>query len=58
MKFDECAEAWVYFYRAAFDVFNVYQTDSFKQNDPTPACDDELYGVTGIWGYQFHHLPS
>jgi hypothetical protein len=58
MKFDECAEAWVYFYRAAFDVFNVYQSDSFKQNDPTPACDDELFGVTGIWGYRFHHLPS
>lgn len=55
MKFDECSEAWVYFYRAAFDVFNVYQTDSFKQNDPTPACDDELYGVTGIWGYEFAH---
>jgi hypothetical protein len=53
MKWDECSEAWVYFYRAAFDIFNVYQSDSFAQNDPTPACDDELFGVTGIWGYQF-----
>lgn len=58
MKFDECSEAWIYFFRAAFDVFNVFRSDSFKINDPTPACDDELYGVTGIWGYQFKRATS
>lgn len=57
-KWDECNKVWVYNFSANFDIFNVYQSDSFKQNDPTPACDDELYGVTGIWGYRFRHVTS
>lgn len=57
-KWDECDEVWVYNFSTAFDVFNVFQSDSFKQNDPTPACDDELFGVTGIWGYNFQHATS
>ena len=52
-KWDECEKTWIYQQSANFDVFNIYQTDSFKTDDPTPACDDELYGVTGIWGYKF-----
>lgn len=54
-KWDECDKVWIYNFSTNFDIFNVYQSDSFKQNDPTPACDDELYGVTGIWGYRFKH---
>lgn len=54
-KWDECNMVWIYNFSANFDIFNVYQSDSFKVNDPTPACDDELYGVTGIWGYNFKH---
>lgn len=52
-KWDECNKVWIYQQSAYFDVFNVFRSDSFKQNDPSPACDDELYGVTGIWGYKF-----
>ena len=52
-KWDECDKVWIYQQSAYFDVFNVFRSDSFKQNDPSPACDDELYGVTGIWGYKF-----
>jgi len=50
--YDDCTKTWTYMYSAYFDIFNVFQADSFAQNDPTPACDDELYGVTGLWGYR------
>jgi len=50
-KFDECEKQWIYAYSAYFDTFNVFQADSFKQNENSPGDDDELLGVTGIWGY-------
>lgn len=53
MKFDICTKTWVYQYSARFDVYNTFKSDAFKQDNPSPACDDELYGVTGIWKYQF-----
>jgi hypothetical protein len=53
-KWDECAEAWIYQLSASFDVFNVFQADSFSTDSgaSSPSCDDELLGVTGIWGYR------
>lgn len=51
-KFDECEKQWIYAYSAYFDTFNVFQPDSFKQNENSPGDDDELLGVTGIWGYK------
>ena len=56
MKFDICTKTWAYQFSARFDVFNTFKSDAFKQNDPSPACDDELYGVTGIWKYQFGNV--
>jgi hypothetical protein len=54
-KWDECDEVWVYQLSASFDVFNVFQFDSFADDSgaeaTSPTCDDELLGVTGIWGY-------
>lgn len=50
-KWDECEKQWIYAYSAYFDTFNVFQADSFKQNENSPGDDDELLGVTGIWGY-------
>ena len=38
-KWDECAKTWTYMYSAYFDVFNVFQSDSFKIDNPSPACD-------------------
>lgn len=52
-KFDVCTKVWTYQYSARFDVYNAFKTDAFKQDNPSPACDDELYGVTGIWKYEF-----
>src|SRR5690606_18688542 len=53
-KWDECEEAWIYQLSASFDVFNVFQADSFSTDSgaSSPSCDDELLGVTGIWGYR------
>lgn len=51
-KFDECEKQWIYAYSAYFDTFNVFRADSFKQNENSPGDDDELLGVTGIWGYK------
>lgn len=52
-KWDECDEVWVMQYSASWDVFNVFQADSFSTDSgaTSPSCDDELLGVTGIWGY-------
>lgn len=52
-KFDECADTWIYQYSARFDVYNAFKSDAFASDDPSPACDDELNGVTGIWKYAF-----
>lgn len=52
-KWDECNEVWVYQLSATFDVFNVFQADSFSTSsgESSPTCYDELWGVTGLWGY-------
>lgn len=52
-KWDECAEEWSIQHSAQWDVFNVFQADSFASDsgEASPSCDDELLGVTGIWGY-------
>jgi hypothetical protein len=53
-KWDECDEVWVYQMSASFDIFNVFQADSFSTDSgqASPSCDDPLLGVTGIWGYR------
>jgi hypothetical protein len=54
-KWDECDEVWVYQLSAFFDTFNVFQADSFATASGgalSPDCTDELYGVTGLWGYR------
>jgi hypothetical protein len=53
-KWDECDEVWTYQMSARFDVFNVFQADSFATDSGThsPDCYDPNYGVTGIWGYR------
>jgi hypothetical protein len=53
-KWDECNEVWTYQFSASFDVFNVFQADSFSTDSgaSSPSCYDELFGVTGIWGYR------
>jgi hypothetical protein len=52
-KWDECDEAWTYQMSASFDVFNVFQADSFSDGsgETSPTCEDDLLGVTGLWGY-------
>lgn len=52
-KWDECDEFWIMQHSAQYDVFNVFQADSFASDsgESSPSCDDELLGVTGIWGY-------
>ncbi len=50
-KWDECDKVWIYAYSAYFDTFNVFQPDSFKSDNNSPGDDDELLGVTGLWGY-------
>jgi hypothetical protein len=53
-KWDECDEVWTYQFSASFDVFNVFQPDSFSSGGEgtSPTCDDDLLGVTGLWGYR------
>lgn len=56
-KWDECAKAWIWQISVYHDIFNLFQADSFNDDDDSPdnspACSDELIGVTGIWGYDF-----
>lgn len=56
-KWSECDKSWIYMLSAYYDVFNLFQADSFNDDDDSPdnspACSDELLGVTGIWGYNF-----
>jgi hypothetical protein len=53
-KWDECNEVWIYQLSAFYDVFNIFQPDSFSDMSGgavSPDCNDELLGVTGLWGY-------
>jgi len=54
-KWDECNEVWIYQISAFYDTFNVFQGDSFATQSGgavSPDCTDELWGVTGLWGYR------
>jgi hypothetical protein len=56
-KWDECTKSWIFMMSLYHDIFNVFQADSFNDDDDSPdnspACADELVGITGIWGYYF-----
>lgn len=56
-KWDECNKKWIWQISVYHDIFNLFQADSFNDDDDSPdnspACSDELLGVTGIWGYNF-----
>jgi len=54
-KWDECEEVWIYQISAFYDTFNTFQGDSFATASggaDSPDCTDELWGVTGLWGYR------
>lgn len=50
-KWDECDKAWIYTLSAWFDIFNAYKSDAFGSDSGTPDCNDDLLGMTGIFGY-------
>lgn len=55
--FDNCTKSWKWMYSLLYGFFNVYQDDSFSSNgddaspDVSPDCDDDLLGMTGVFGY-------
>jgi hypothetical protein len=54
-KWDPCntlGKVWLYQLKAYYDVFNIFQADSFNDDSTSPEEADELTGVTGIWGYR------
>lgn len=51
MKWDCTALRWKYMYSVHWDIFNIYQTDSFATDTGTPDCTDDLIGMTGVFGY-------
>lgn len=52
MKWDCTSETWKYMFSLHWDIFNVYQTDSFASDTGTPDCSDDLLGATFVMGYQ------
>lgn len=52
MKWDCTNKSWKYMFSLHWDVFNVYQTDSFATDTGTPDCTDDLVGMTGVFGYR------
>lgn len=52
MKWDCTVEAWKYMYSVHWDIFNIYQPDSFATDTGTPDCTDDLVGMTGVFGYR------
>lgn len=52
MKWDCSIEAWKYMYSVNWDIFNIYQPDSFATDTGTPDCTDDLIGMTGVFGYR------
>jgi hypothetical protein len=52
MKWDCTTKQWKYQYSVHWDIFNVYQTDSFSTDTGTPDCTDDLIGMTGVFPYQ------
>lgn len=55
--FDNCSNTWKMQYSLLWGLFNVYQEDSFSADgestspDASPDCNDELDGMTGVFGY-------
>ncbi len=50
----DCNKSWNFQISAWLDLFSAYQADSFSEEASpagSPACDDELVGVTGVFGY-------
>lgn len=55
LKYDDCNKLWKMMYSLTWGVFNVFQDDSFSSNSDTtgsPDCDDDLVGMTGVFGYE------
>lgn len=52
MKWDCTQNLWKYQFSLHWDVFNVYQSDSFSSDTGTPDCSDDLLGMTGVFGYR------
>lgn len=51
VKWDCTNKSWKYMYSLHWDIFNVYQSDSFATDTGTPDCTDDLIGMTGVFGY-------
>lgn len=55
--FDNCSKSWKSMWSLLYGFFNVFQADSFSSSgddaspDTSPDCDDDLLGVTGLFGY-------
>lgn len=50
----DCAKSWNVQISAWVDLFSAFQADSFSEEASpagSPPCDDELVGVTGVFGY-------
>jgi len=52
MKWDCTQNLWKYQFSLHWDLFNVYQSDSFATDTGTPDCSDDLVGMTGVFGYR------
>jgi hypothetical protein len=55
--FDNCTKSWKWMYSLLYGFFNVYQDDSFASSgadsspDTSPDCNDDLVGMTSVFGY-------
>lgn len=52
MKWDCTDNSWKYMFSLHWDIFNVYQSDSFASDTGTPDCSDDLIGMTGVFAYR------
>lgn len=52
VKWDCTNKSWKYMYSLHWDIFNIYQTDSFSSDTGTPDCSDDLLGMTGVFLYK------
>lgn len=52
VKWDCTDKSWKYMFSVHWDIFNVYQTNSFATDTGTPDCTDDLVGMTGVFGYR------
>jgi hypothetical protein len=55
--FDNCTKSWKSMWSLLYGFFNVYNENSFAGSgddsspDTSPDCDDDLLGMTGVFGY-------